>query len=324
VAELIAVPAQEDDLAQVSPSVQGGAGALVLFGTEAPANLAAQLASLRAQAVDGVAPLVMVDEEGGDVQRLRNLDGAQASPRELAATKSPPAVELTAAALGQALRALGIQVDLAPVLDLDAGPGPSYTSPVGSRSFSVDPGVTSTYGVAFAKGLEAGGVMPVVKAFPGEGTQTTNGDYGVAVTQPLSALQRRGDLQPFAAAIAAGVPAVMVANEIVPGLTLVPATLSPQVISGLLRGQLGFHGLVVTDSLSAATVSHAGYSVPDAALAAINAGADLVLYTATNPNATFLAVVARLAAAVGAGQLSEQRLDDAVAHVLHAQGVAGC
>jgi beta-N-acetylhexosaminidase len=323
-AQLIAVPSEEDDPAAVAPAVAAGAGGVVLYGTAAPANLAAQLATLRAGAADGVAPLVMVDEEGGQIQRLRNVVGPQAAPRDLAQTNSPQAIQLTAAALGQSLHALGIQVDLAPVLDLDAGPGPDDTHPVGSRAFSVDPAITSTDGVAFLQGLEAGGVLPVVKGFPGEGTATANADYGVAVTQPFAALQARGDLEPFSAAIRAGAPAVMVANEIVPGLTASPATLSPQVITGLLRTQLGFQGLVLTDSLSAATVAHAGYAVPDAAVAAIAAGADLILYTAVNPVATFLGVVARLAAAVTSGQLPVQRLDDALAHVLRAKGYSGC
>jgi beta-N-acetylhexosaminidase len=323
-AELIAVPAEEDDPAAVAPVVAAGAGAVVIYGTAAPANLATQLASLRAGAADGVAPLVMVDEEGGQIQRLRNVVGPQPAPRDLAQTRSPQAIGLTAAALGQSLHALGIQVDLAPVLDLDAGPGPDDAHAVGSRSFSADPAVTSTDGVAFMQGLAAGGVLPVVKGFPGGGTATANADYGVAVTQPFAALEARGDLEPFSTAIRAGAPAVMVANEIVPGLTESPATLSPQVITGLLRGQLGFQGLVLTDSLSAATVAHAGYAVPEAAVAAIGAGADLILYTAVNPNATFLEVVARLVAAVTSGQLPAQRLDDALAHVLRAKGYSGC
>lgn len=81
---------------------------------------------------------------------------------------------------------------------------------------------------------------------------------------------------------------------------------------------------MLTDSLSAATVAHAGCSVPDAAVAALAAGADLVLYTALNPNATFLTVVARVAAAVTNGQLSDTRIDDALAQVLHAKGYLGC
>jgi beta-N-acetylhexosaminidase len=164
--------------------------------------------------------------------------------------------------------------------------------------------------LAFAQGLEAGGVLPVVKHFPGEGSATANTDDAPANTPPLATLEG-ADLLPFEAAIRAGLPAVMVGNASVPGLSSTPASLSPAVIDGLLRQRLGFQGLVLTDSLSAA-------------VQAIEAGADMVLFTADDPNATTQSVVAAIVAAVTAGGLSVPQLDSAVSHVLMAKGVSLC
>jgi len=261
----------------------------------------------------------MVDEEGGGVQRMANAVGSLPWPREMAATMSPAAVQDHAEALGQALVQVGVNVDLAPLLDLDGGPGPDQTHPDGLRSFSPDPTITSTYGLAFIEGLSAGGVTAVAKGFPGEGPSNGNADAGPARTLPLAALQAEGDLRPFQIAIAAGVRAIMVSNVTVPGLTDGPASLSPAAITGLLRDQLGFHGLVITDALSAGAVRATGLDAPEAALAAIEAGADMVLGT-PDPSA----IVQRLTDAAASGELPLARLDEAVDHVLIEKGLVTC
>ena len=121
--------------------------------------------------------------------------------------------------------------------------------------------------------------MPVVKHFPGLGGATGNTDVAPASTPPWSTLRRVG-LVPFEDAVAAHVPAVMISNATVPGLTSLPSSISPVVITEVLREQLGFSGLVITDSLSAGALSAIGYSVPEATVAAIEAGADMVLFAA--------------------------------------------
>jgi beta-N-acetylhexosaminidase len=221
------------------------------------------------------------------------------------------------------MRASGITVDLAPVLDLAAGPGPDASHTDGPRSFSLDPAIATQDGLAFAEGLEAGGVIPVVKHFPGEGSTTANTDDAPASTPPLSTLEG-ADLLPFEAAIQAGIPAVMVGNASVPGLSDSPASLSAAVVDGLLRQQLDFHGLVITDSLSADAITAQGLSVPDAAVQAIEAGSDMVLFTASDPNTTTQAVAAAIVNAVTAGQLSVAQLDSAVGQVLAVKGVNLC
>jgi beta-N-acetylhexosaminidase len=233
------------------------------------------------------------------------------------------------------MKQLGVGVDLAPVLDVDGRAGPSDTNPDGSRSFSADPAVAAQYGVAFLQGLRTSGVVPVVKHFPGLGGSSGNTDVGPAQTLPLAALRTAG-LPPFEAAIKAGVPAVMIANATVPGLTNLPASLSPDVIDGLLRHDLDFAGLVLTDSLSAGAITQAGYELPRAATSAIGAGADMILFGSTltptetekltpaNVDRSINDIVSAIATAVGSGALPESRLDNAVGHVLAAKGIDLC
>jgi beta-N-acetylhexosaminidase len=323
-AQLVAAPAQETDVLAARPMVEAGAGGLLLFGGAAPAGLPSQLAALRRHAPGGLPPLVMTDEEGGEIQRMANLAGNLPWPRTMAATMSPRQVRALAEQVGRRMRAAGITMDLAPVLDLSDSPGPNATYPDGPRSFSVHPAVATAYGLAFAQGLLDGGVIPVVKHFPGLGQATANTDFARATDPPLSTL-KTGALLPFQAAIRHGLPAVMVGEVSVPGLTHgLPATLSSQAITGLLRGQLGFHGLVLTDSLSAAAIQDAGYDIPQAAVRAIEAGADMVTFDTSNPPATTNEVITSLVAAVRSGQLPVARLDSAVQHVLRVKGRPVC
>jgi beta-N-acetylhexosaminidase len=323
-AQLVIAPAEEDDVLAARPMVEAGVGGLLLFGSAAPPSLPGQLAALRRHAPDGLPPLVSTDEEGGEIQRMANLVGNLPWPRTMAATMTPAQVQALAEQVGRRMRAAGITMDLAPVLDLSDSPGPNATYPDGPRSFSVHPAAATAYGLAFAAGMQDAGVLPVVKHFPGLGQASANTDFGPATDPPLPVLAR-GALRPFQAAIRHGLPAVMVGEASVPGLTHgLPATLSSQAITGVLRHQLGFHGLVLTDSLSAAAIQHAGYGIPQAAVRAIAAGADMVTFDAANPPATTAAVIASLVAAVRSGQLTEARLDSAVQHVLRAKGRPVC
>jgi beta-N-acetylhexosaminidase len=216
-------------------------------------------------------------------------------------------------------------MDLAPVLDLDGGAGPNARDAIGTRSFSTDRHIARVDGLAFAGGLRAAGVVPVVKHFPGLGGASGNTDVGPATTPSWTSVRAHG-LLPFRAAVRAGIPAVMVSNASVPGLTPRPAGLSPAVITGVLRTDLHFTGLVVTDSLSAGAVSGAGYTVPHAAVTALAAGADLLLYNASA--ATVHRLTTRIAdaivAAVASGRLHAARLQNAVLHILAAKHIDLC
>jgi beta-N-acetylhexosaminidase len=323
--QTLVVPVEESDVAAVTTQVAAGAGGVILFGASAPSNLAAGLHALDAAAPNGIAPLVMTDEEGGAVQRMANLVGSLPSARTMGETMSPAQIQSLVTAVASRMRTAGVTMDLAPVLDLDDGVGPNNRDPDGTRSFSLNPKVASADGIAFLQGLEAGGIVPVVKHFPGLGEASGNTDVAPATTQPWSSLEQSG-LLPFEGAIAAGAPAVMIANATVPGLTNLPASISPEVITTVLRGQLGFHGLVITDSLSAGALVDIGYSVPRAVVAAITAGADMVLYTAATSQVGALtsATAAALVAAVDAGTLDRSRLVAAVADILAVKHVDLC
>ena len=323
--QTVVVPVDESDVTSVTSEVAAGAGGVILFGASAPSNLGVALQSLVASAPNGVAPFVMTDEEGGAVQRMANLVGSIPSARQMGATMTPAQIRQLAAGLARRMLAAGVTMDLAPVLDVDGGQGPDDRDPDGTRSFSAQEKIAATDGLAFEAGLQAGGIVPVVKHFPGLGGATGNTDVMPASTPPWSKLKRVG-LVPFDDAIDAHVPAVMIANATIPGLTDLPASISPVVISGLLRDQLGYQGLVITDSLSAVALSAIGYSVPKATVAAIQAGADMVLYGADPTAVASLTnqTVAAVIAAVDAGKLARSRLVSAVTHILNVKHVNLC
>jgi beta-N-acetylhexosaminidase len=323
--QTLTVPVQETSVSAVSAQVAAGTGGVILFGSQAPASIGSSLATLTAKAPDGIAPFVMSDEEGGTVQRMPNIVGRIPSARTMARTMTTAQIHDLALHMGQKLKAAGVTMDLAPVLDLDDRAGPSAANPDGTRSFSLDPKKASAAGLAFMNGLRDAGVVPVVKHFPGLGYSTANSDNAEAKTRAWPDLQKR-DLLPFQDAISADVPAVMIANASVPGLTTLPASLSPEAITTVLRQQMHYDGLIVTDSLSATAIKVAGYSVPKAVVQSLRAGADLVIYTLEvgNVSTATRQTTDAIVAAVNAGTLSRDRLEDAVTHILAAKKVDLC
>lgn len=327
---VVVAPVLNFSTAAMQVAIRAGAGGILyLGGDRPPPNLPAQLHGVLAGSPHEMAPLVMADEEGGGVQRLQGIVPSLPWARDMAMAQSPGQVEDLAASVGHQMLQLGVNVDLAPVLDLDGGNGPSASDADGLRSFSPDTAMAARYGVAFLQGLRTAGVLPVVKHFPGLGGASRNTDYGQATTLPLATLRGTG-LLPFQAAIAARAPAVMVGNAVVPGLTDLPASLSPDVISGLLRHTLGFDGLVLTDSLSAGAVAQSGYDVPRAAVAAIASGADMILFGSTlipaqtlllsprNVSNSIRQIVDALVRAAASGSVPVSRLNNAVQHILDA------
>ncbi|HVM65953.1 MAG TPA: glycoside hydrolase family 3 N-terminal domain-containing protein, partial [Acidimicrobiales bacterium] len=316
--QLLMVGAEFSDLPASSDAALAGVGGFVLFG-EPPATarpaVGAGLAALRSAASRGghPPPWLATDEEGGTVDRLADVIGALPSARRMAAQWSPEQVQLAAAEHGAAMRALGVDMDLAPVID--TAPSGDLVADEADRSFADDPGVVGAYGSAFAAGLRAGGVTPVVKHFPGLGHATGNTDLGPATGPALAALEA-SDLRPFQQVIAGGAPVVMVAHVAVPGLTGgVPASLAPATYA-FLRGTLGFEGVALTDSLGAGAVSAAGYTEAAAAVTALEAGADMAMIDA----ASWWAVMAALEHAVATGALPASAVDRSAARVLRVKG----
>jgi beta-N-acetylhexosaminidase len=320
----IAVPVSESNPADVTAEVAAGAGGVVLFGSSAPADLGTKLSALRSHVPGGIGLLTMTDEEGGGIQRMSNLVGSLPWASWMGANWSTGQIQQATQHVAGAMSAAGVNMDLGPVVDVDGtNTAPGAVNPDGWRSFSGNSAVVAQDGVAYMRGMMAGGVIPVLKHFPGIGGSSYNSDNGPAHTLPWSAEQATG-LPPFSAAIAAGAPAVMMSNDTVPGLSSTPAGLSSTVVNEL-KGRLGFHGLVLTDALDAKAISAAGYSVPQAAVAALRAGSDMVMFDLSPdiPGQTSATATA-ITNAVANGSLSRARLIDAAGAVLAAQHVDLC
>lgn len=259
--------------------------------------------------------LVAVDDEGGRVQRIDRLVGPLPSAAQMGAMPVEQ-VRSLAAARGRQLRARGVTVDFAPVVDLaEAARG----GVIGDRSFGTDPRAVTDRAAAFADGLRAAGVIPTLKHFPGHGSGQGDSHSGTVSTPPLSSLQR-SDLVPYAelAGPGAGQTWVMMGHLDVPGLTEPgrPASLSPAA-HRYLRDEVGFRGLIVTDELGGMRAVSSRYSAGRAAVLALGAGSDLVLYAkaAQGPIAA-----QAIEAAVRNSSLPASRLTEAASRVREAQG----
>ncbi len=259
---------------------------------------------------------VAIDEEGGRVQRIDALDGNMPSARKMATTMTPAQVRKTAADRGRQMRARGVTTDYAPDADITDQPDRDI---VGDRSFGSDPEVARKYVLAFAQGLRDAGVQPVLKHFPGHGHATGDSHEGLVRTPPLENL-RKVDLVPYRDIGEYGEIGVMVGHLDVPGLTGgAPSTLAAPAYR-LLRKDYAFDGPVITDDLGAMKAITAQYSLPDAVLKALQAGADQALWSSGGSVGT---VLDRLEKAFASGELPAARVDEALARVLTAKQACG-
>jgi beta-N-acetylhexosaminidase len=221
--------------------------------------------------------LVMIDQEGGGVKRLQN-GPPDSSPSQLGQSGDEDAAKAEGQKTGSYLKGLGVNVNLAPVLDVKR---PQTAGTIASRTYSSDAAVVSEIGVAFIEGLQDGGVLATAKHFPGLGAATVNtDDRPVAVAATRQDLE--ADLEPFRDAVDAGVGMVMTSTASYPTLgSKKQAAFSPAIVQGLLRDDLGFEGVVITDDLDGGAV--ASVTTPGlAAENALKAGDDLLLYATSN------------------------------------------
>jgi beta-N-acetylhexosaminidase len=289
---------------------RGEIGGVVLYSENyGPAGPAALIAQLQAAAHQGGNPrlLIAIDQEGGIVKRLPGPP-----------TLAPPQMDVPVIAQAQGretglnLAHYGINVDFAPVLDIGRG---GFITP---RTFGSTAAQVTSRAVAFLHGLLSAGVMPTAKHFPGLGYATTTTDDGaVAVTATRAELI--ADLAPYRAAIAARVPLIMVSTASYPGLRFDgPAALSATIVNGLLRGSLGYTGVVITDALdSPAITTH--LTVPAAAVAALNSGVDMVLAAGTtsgDANQVSTATFSRVLHGVAEGRITRTTLEHAYDRIL--------
>ena len=323
--QTLAVPVEETSPGDVTTEVSAGAGGVLLFGSSAPSDLGAKLAQLESHSPDHLGTLVMTDEEGGGVQRMANLVGSLPWPAWMGAHWTADQIERHVAAVGSKMLEANVDMDLAPVLDVDGKDVPPGSSdPDGWRSFSGKTWIVKRDGLAYMRGLTSSKVIAVIKHFPGLGGSSGNSDNGPAHTLPWPTLQKVA-IPPFARAIRAGAPAVMVANDTVPGLTSKPASLSRKVIMGELEQKLGFGGLVMTDAVNAGAIRAAGYTVPEASVRALKAGADMILFgQVAHVRRETNTIASAIVGAVEHGKLARGRLIAAAEAVLAVRGVDLC
>ncbi len=304
-----------DEIGGISPSI----------GT--PLAYVAKLNALQERAK--IPLLVCADfENGGPGMRI---NGAYALPSMLPAgggTQFPPTMAFGAIGddrfayeygriTAEEARAVGVHVLFAPVLDVNSNPDNPV---IATRSFGADPHLVARLGAAFIRGAHAGGALATAKHFPGHGDTDVDSHVGLPVVPGDRARLDSVELVPFERAIEEGVDAIMTAHVKMPGLLgedSPPATLSPEILTGLLRADLGFDGLLFTDALTMGAITE-GYGIGEASVRALEAGADVLLSPKDVP-ASIDAVVA----AVRSGRISEARVDASVRRILEIKARLG-
>jgi beta-N-acetylhexosaminidase len=262
--------------------------------------------------------MVAVDQEGGRVARLTEDKGFTEFPGAMAmgASGSPENARRIALAMALEMKTVGINVDYAPVLDVNNNP---FNPIISHRSFGGDPDRVAAFGIAFMRGLMDGGVMPFGKHFPGHGDTSVDSHVGLPVVAHDMLHLQQVELNPFRAAIQAGIPGIMTAHINFPAVEPdgLPATLSARVLTGLLRTELNFDGLIVTDSLEMRALAAKGYPPDLAGAMALKAGADQLLFNRDHD--LHQNAFDRVRQWMKDGRIPAARLDEAVRRVLTAK-----
>jgi beta-N-acetylhexosaminidase len=286
-------------------------GGVLLFGhnmkSEAQTRaLIGSLQGLSMKTEPSVPLFIAVDHEGGEVSRAPWVAPQPAAAR-VGARGDPEEARAIAEEMGRQLLRAGVNTDFAPVVDTGFG------AAIGARSFGEDPELVAEMGVASVEGFEAAGVVSAAKHFPNHGAAASDSHKTLPVVDHDLATLRSYDLPPFEAAVAAGVPMVMVGHLLYPAIDPErPASLSPDAI-GMLRGELGFEGVVVTDDLAMAGASGGG-SPARAAVGAVKAGADLLIIS--SPPQQQADAYDAVLGAVESGKIPRERIEASVERIL--------
>ena len=286
-------------------------GGVTLFARNVEAPEQVLDLALEIETLGGDAPAwVSIDQEGGRVARLKAPFTVWPPMAALGRADTPGLAERFAAALAAELRAVGVTLDFAPVLDILTN---AKNPAIGDRALSGDAARTAELGAAIVRALQAGGVAACGKHFPGHGDTAVDSHHDLPVVDHGPDRLRAVEFVPFRAAIAADAACIMTAHVVVPALDETrPATLSPAVVP-LLKDELGHRGMVVTDDLEMQAVA-ARWSPGEAAVMAVAAGCDGVLVCSGNVDAQ-AATLEALVKAVESGVITHARLDDATARV---------
>ncbi|HEY3086585.1 MAG TPA: glycoside hydrolase family 3 N-terminal domain-containing protein [Jatrophihabitantaceae bacterium] len=308
------------DAATMSAITTDHVGSVILTGTSYGGVAAIAGISHGLQAATNTAKLfIAADQEGGEVQRLQG-PGFDAIPTATQQGAMPPAqLRADARRWGAQLRAAGVNLNLAPVMDTVPAGAPNPPIGAMSRQYGSDPVTVATHGVAFAQGMADAGIDATAKHFPGLGRVADNTDTSAGVTDHVTT-RRDAFLVPFAAAVKAGVAFVMMATAYYSRIDPArPAAFSPTIVTGMLRGDLGFRGVVVSDDLGGAA-QVAAYAVGARAVDFIAAGGDVVL---TVDAGQIPQMSAAVLAAAKADPRFRTRVDAAALRVLRAKQARG-
>ncbi|GAA4377657.1 glycoside hydrolase family 3 protein [Agromyces bauzanensis] len=289
-----------------------GLGGVCVFGRNIAGaeQLRALNASLRAA---NPLAVVAIDEEGGDVTRLFHDVGAPYPGNALLGRIDDVALtERVARAVGEALAATGCTLAFAPDVDVNSNPDNPV---IGVRSFGADPGLAGRHAAAWVRGLQGTGVAASAKHFPGHGDTAADSHLALPVVDvPLETLRTR-ELVPFRAAVAAGTRTIMTSHILLPRLDAEqPATLSPRLVQDLLRDELGFGGVVVTDALDMHGASGV-HGIPEAAVRALIAGCDLLCLGSDTTDDELDGIVAAIEGAIATGRAAVDRVREAAGRV---------
>ena len=259
------------------------------------------------------APFLCIDEEGGRVSRIGgnpNFDVPRyESTASIGRTGDPEKARECAAGIGTYLKEYGFDIDFAPVADVNTNP---ENIVIGNRAFSDSPELAAKMVAAYVRGLDSKGIVSCLKHFPGHGDTQTDTHEGYAFSHKDWKQLSQCEMLPFRAGIKAGVPMIMTAHISLPEVTGsdIPSTLSPKVLQEILRGKLGFKGIIITDAIEMGAIKQ-HYSTRNACFMALDAGADIILCPRDYREA-----VDAIADAVNEGIISEERLDESLFKVL--------
>jgi beta-glucosidase-like glycosyl hydrolase len=297
----------------VREGLERGVSGVTLFAINGNVPGVAELAALTEELRQHADLLVSIDEEGGDVTRLAHETGSPyPGSAALGALDDTPATHRVYRSLGAELRDAGVNLDFAPSADVNTA---ADNPIIGTRAFGSDPALVARHVRAAVTGLQEAGVAACAKHFPGHGATSQDSHLEIpTVDADLELLERR-EIVPFRAAIAVGVCSIMTAHLRVPSLTGdTPATLSAAAVTGLLRGTLGYDGVVISDALDMRAASDA-IGIPEAAVRALSAGSDLLCLGSKEYEDSVRAIRERIMDAVRSGRLAAERLEQAAARV---------
>lgn len=292
-------------------------GGVILFRRNIQTPVQVAMLNRRLQAINAeqsaIPLLIAVDQEGGVVARIE--EGVTPLPSALAfcAAGSAADCEVLTRIANEELHTLGFNVNFAPVLDVNNN---RHNPVIGVRAFGETVAEVCEYGLAAMRGVQSAGIAATAKHFPGHGDTAVDSHLGLPRVPHARTRLDAVELAPFRAAIAAGVDAIMSAHVVFPAIepdTDIPSTLSSAVLTGLLRGELGFDGVIFTDCLEMAAIAD-GSGVVEGAVRAFNAGADVLLVSHREDRQ--LAVIEALVAAVEKGEISEERIDASLVRIL--------